>query len=359
MEGLLVHFILLVACIGLGAMFTGSEIALVSLAPTQVRRIIDREGRRGKRLLVWEREHDKILITIAIGTNIVNMAAAAVAVTIFARALPNLTLDSAAALSTVIMTVVVLIVGEITPKLLAKRHAVTIALCVMPFLIVLAKVVSPLSSALWFIARMLLRILGKEEREAHSIALSREEIRAHFDLVKKEGVLTEKENKMLNAILKLSEIKVRDIMVSRMEMACLDIGTDYHNVLDFVQKTGFSRIPVYKGSVENIKGILMAKDILSYWDQKTFRLSTMIRPAYFVPDMIPIDNLLRDFISKRIHLAIVVNEYGGVEGLVSLEDVIEEITGDIQDEYDMPGLLLQQARQKARNFPSLGVEKGT
>jgi len=352
MELPVIHLLLFALFVGLGAVFSSAEIALVSLTPTQVRRVIRKEGERGKRLMIWERDHDKILITITICTNIVNMASSAIAVTIFVRALPSVTLDTAAALSTFSTTIIVLIIGEITPKLLGKRHSVPIALATMPLLIFLSKVLKPMASALWSVSRMLLRIVGKEKRDVTSHELVREEIRAHFDLVRKEGVLTEKENKMLDAILKLGETKVRDIMVGRMDMAALEISTDYKGVLDLVRRTGFSRIPVYKGTIENIKGILMAKDILSWWDQKSFRLASIIRPAYFVPDMVTIDNLLRDFINKKIHVAVVVNEYGGVEGLVTLEDVIEEITGDIQDEFDQPSMLLQQARRKATSIPA-------
>lgn len=345
-----IHLLLFAGFVGLGAFFSSAEIALVSLTPTQVRRVIKKEGPRGRRLVIWERDHDKILITITICTNVVNMASSAIAVTIFVRALPSLTLDTAAALSTFSTTILVLVVGEITPKLLGKRHAVAIALATMPLLTSLARVLNPVASALWCVSRALLRVVGKEELDVTSHELVREEIRAHFDLVKKEGVLTEKENKMLEAILRLGETKVRDIMIGRMEMATLEISTGYQQVLDLVRRTGFSRIPVYKGAIENIKGILMAKDILSWWDQKSFRLASIIRPAYFVPDMVTIDNLLRDFINKKIHVAVVVNEYGGVEGLVTLEDVIEEITGDIQDEFDQPSMLLQQARQKATSI---------
>jgi CBS domain containing-hemolysin-like protein len=221
----------------------------------------------------------------------------------------------------------------------------------MPFLIFLAKMISPLSTTLWKVSRVILRVLGKEKREIHSSETGREEIKAFFELVKKEGVLTAKENKMLNSILRLREIKVRDIMINRMNMVCLEINTGYAEVLECVRKTGYSRIPVYKGDVENIRGVLMAKDILSYWDQKSFQLFSIIRPVTYVPEVITIDHLLREFINKNTHLAVVVNEYGGVEGLVTLEDVIEEITGEIQDEFDTASILLKKVRQKAFDAP--------
>ncbi len=350
MEGVIGHIVVLAILVGLSGLFSSSEIALVNLSPSQIRRLIKQEGGRGKRLIVWEREHDRILITIAIGNNLVNIAASAVAVTIFVYTLPKISLDSAAALATFTTTLLVLVFGEITPKLLAKRHSVTIALAVMPVLIFLATIIRPASNALWFVSKMLLRLVGKEELEDHPVALGREEIRHHFDLVKKEGFLTEKENRMLNAILRLGETRVRDIMVSRINMACLEITTGCGEAIEFVKKTGFSRIPVYRGDIEHIQGVLMAKDILSQWGQQSFQLSSIIRPAYYVPEMVTIDNLLRDFINMKIHVGIVVNEYGGVEGLVTLEDVIEEITGEIYDEFDVPSLMLKKARQKAFNL---------
>ncbi|MCD6352740.1 MAG: HlyC/CorC family transporter [Proteobacteria bacterium] len=349
MEAVIIHIILLVVFIGLSGLFSSSEIALINLTPSQVRRIIKQDTQRGKRLIPWEKDHDRILITIATWNNLVNIAASATVVTIFIHTFPKISVDSAAAIATFVTTLLVLMFGEITPKLLAKRHSVAISLTVMPLLIFLAKLIYPLVNALWMVSRLLLRILGKEEGETQPLTSAREEIKAHFDLVKKDGVLTEKENKMLTSILRLGEIKVRDIMVNRINMVCLDIKTGYKKVLDCVQKTGYSRIPVYQGDVEKIKGILLAKDILSYWNKKGFRLSSIIRPVFYVPDMITIDRLLREFMHKKTHLAIVVNEYGGVEGLVTLEDVIEEITGEIQDEFDTASLLMKKARQKALN----------
>ena len=335
--------------IGLSGLFSSSEIALVNLTPSQVRRIIKQDTHHGNRLIFWEKDPDRILITIAIWNNLVNIAASATAVTIFIRTFPQISIDSAAAIATFATTLLVLIFGEVTPKLLAKRHSVAISLRVMPFLVFLSKLISPISNTLGKVSRGILRILGKEKREIYPSESRREEIKALLDLVKKEGVLSGRENKMLGSILRLGETKVRDIMINRMNMLCLEISTPYTDVLDWVRKTGYSRIPVYEGDVENMKGILLAKDILSYWNQKSFRLSSIIRPVSYVPEVVTIDHLLRGFINNKTHMAIVVNEYGGVEGLVTLEDVIEEITGEIQDEFDMDSLLMKKARRKAFN----------
>ncbi|MFH0812941.1 MAG: CNNM domain-containing protein, partial [Pseudomonadota bacterium] len=285
----------------------------------------------------------KILITIAIGNNLANIAASATAVTIFIHTFPKISVDSAAALATLVTTVLVLIFAEITPKLLGKRHSVTISLRAIPVLSFLGRVLNPASNTVWKISRGMLRIIGKEKREIYPSESHREEIKALLELVKKEGVLSERENKMLMSILHLGKTKVRDIMVNRMNMVCLELKTNYAHVLDCIRKTGFSRIPVYDENVDTIKGILMVKDILSYWDQKSFRLASLIRPVKYVPEIITIDHLLRDLINNKTHLAIVVNEYGEVEGLVTLEDVIEEITGEIQDEFDTDSLVMKKA----------------
>ena len=342
MDGITTNIILLCLFIGTSALFSASEIALVNLTPTQVRRLIKQDARRGRYLIYWEKNPDKILITIAIANNLMNIAASATTVTIFIRTLPQITIDSAAAIATFVTTLLVLIFGEITPKLLAKRHSVRISLGAIIPLIFLGKALKPFSNLIWRFSRGILRTIGKESREVYPFESHREEIRALLELGKKEGVLSEKENKMLMSILHLGEIKVQEIMVNRMNMVCLEINTNYTEVLELVRKSGFSRIPVYEKRLENIKGILMAKDILSYWDQKSFPLTSIIRPAKFMPEVITIDRALREFTTTQTHLAIVVNEYGEVEGLVTLEDVIEEITGDIQDEFDAESILAKK-----------------
>ncbi|MBN2466849.1 MAG: HlyC/CorC family transporter [Deltaproteobacteria bacterium] len=347
MEGVIVHLLFLIIFIGMSGIFSSSEIALVNLTPSQVRRIIKQGTPRGRRLLFWERDHDRILITIAVWNNLANIAASATTVTIFVHTFPKISVDSAAALATFATTILVLIFGEITPKLLAKRYSVAIAVNLMPLLIFLAMLIRPVTMSFWTLSRALLRMIGKEKGEAYPATSAREEIMAYFDIGKKNGVLTDKENKMLTSILRLGTIRVRDIMVNRMSMVCLEVNSSHRTVLECLQTSGYSRIPVYQGDIENIKGILLAKDILAYWDQKSFRLASLIRPATYVPEVITIDHLLRELMQKQTHMAIVVNEYGEVEGLATLEDVIEEITGDIQDEFDSSSIQVKKAAHKA------------
>jgi CBS domain containing-hemolysin-like protein len=340
-KGIVPHLFLLFIFLGLSGLFAASEIALVNLTPSQVRRIVKQGTRHSRRLVFWERDPDKILITISIVTTLVNIAASATTVTIFVHVMPQISVDSAAVIATFVATLLLLIFGEITPKLLGKRHPVTVSIGVLPILLFLGKIVHPISKVVLKLSRSILSFLGKESQEIFPPESHREEIKALLELVKKE-VVSERENKMLMSILRLEETKVRDIMVNRMNMVCLEINTPYEEVLEIVRNNGFSRIPVYEKNLENIKGILMAKDILSCWDEKNFQLASLMRPAKFTPEVITIDRALREFITTQTHLAIVVNEYGEVEGLVTLEDVIEEITGEIQDEFDTESILVKK-----------------
>jgi CBS domain containing-hemolysin-like protein len=340
-KGIVPHLFLLFIFLGLSGLFAASEIALVNLTPSQVRRIVKQGTRHSRRLVFWERDPDKILITISIVTTLVNIAASATTVTIFVHVMPQISVDSAAVIATFVATLLLLIFGEITPKLLGKRHPVTVSIGVLPILLFLGKIVHPISKVVLKLSRSILSFLGKESQEIFPPESHREEIKALLELVKKE-VVSERENKMLMSILRLEETKVRDIMVNRMNMVCLEINTPYEEVLEIVRNNGFSRIPVYEKNLENIKGILMAKDILSCWDEKSFQLASLMRPAKFTPEVITIDRALREFITTQTHLAIVVNEYGEVEGLVTLEDVIEEITGEIQDEFDTESILVKK-----------------
>ena len=340
-KGIAPHLFLLFVFLGLSGLFAASEIALVNLTPSQVRRIVKQGTRHSRRLVFWERDPDKILITISIVTTLVNIAASATTVTIFVHVMPQISVDSAAVIATFVATLLLLIFGEITPKLLGKRHPVTVSIGVLPILLFLGKIVHPISKVVLKLSRSILSFLGKESQEIFPPESHREEIKALLELVKKE-VVSERENKMLMSILRLEETKVRDIMVNRMNMVCLEMNTPYEEVLEIVRNSGFSRIPVYEKNLENIKGILMAKDILSCWDEKSFQLASLMRPAKFTPEVITIDRALREFITTQTHLAIVVNEYGEVEGLVTLEDVIEEITGEIQDEFDTESILVKK-----------------
>jgi len=341
-KGIVPHLFLLFIFLGLSGLFAASEIALVNLTPSQIRRIVKQGTRHSRRLVFWEQDPDKILITISIVTNLVNIAASATTVTIFVHIIPHISVDSAAVIATFVATLLLLIFGEITPKLFGKRHPVTVSIGVLPMLLFLGKIFNPLSKVVLKLSRSILSFLGKESQEIFPLESHREEIKALLELVKKEGVVSERENKMLMSILRLEETKIRDIMVNRMNMIGLEINTPYEEVLEIVRKTGSSRIPVYEKNLENIKGILMAKDILSYWDQKKFQLASLMRPAKFMPEVITIDRALREFITTQTHLAIVVNEYGEVEGLVTLEDVIEEIIGEIQDEFDTESILVKK-----------------
>lgn len=341
-KGIVPHLFLLFIFLGLSGLFAAAEIALVNLTPSQVRRIVKQGTRHSRRLVFWEREPDKILITIAIVTDLVNIAASATTVTIFVRVIPRISIDSAAVIATFAATLLLLIFGEITPKLLGKRHPVTVSTNVLPIILFLGKIVNPLGKIVLKVSRNILSLLGKESQEIFPPESHREEIKALLELVKKEGVVSERENKMLISILRLEETKIRDIMVNRMNMVALEINTSYEQVLDTVRRSGFSRIPVYEKDLENVKGILMAKDILSCWEQKKFQLASLMRPAKFLPEMITINRALREFITTQTHLLIVVNEYGEVEGLVTLEDVIEEITGEIEDEFDTESILVKK-----------------
>ena len=340
-KGIVPHLFLLFIFLGLSGLFAASEIALVNLTPSQVRRIVKQGTRHSRRLVFWERDPDKILITISIVTTLVNIAASATTVTIFVHVMPHISVDSAAVIATFVATLLLLIFGEITPKLLGKRHPVTVSIGVLPILLFLGKIVHPISKVVLKLSRSILSFLGKESQEIFPPESHREEIKALLELVKKE-VVSERENKMLMSILRLEETKVRDIMVNRMNMVGLEMNTPYEEVLEIVRNSGFSRIPVYEKNLENIKGILMAKDILSCWNEKSFQLASLMRPAKFTPEVITIDRALREFISTQTHLAIVINEYGEVEGLVTLEDVIEEITGEIQDEFDTESILVKK-----------------
>jgi putative hemolysin len=190
------------------------------------------------------------------------------------------------------------------------------------------------------VSRLLTRFIkGEEERPI----ISEDEIRSIISVGEETGVVAKEQRRMLHGIFELSQIRVRDVMIPRTEVAGIDVNTPFEDVLRLTQQARHSRFPVFEESLDNVVGIIHSKDILNYVDRpQEFSIREVARPPYFVPESKPIETLLQSFRRKRVHLAVVVDEYGGVEGIVTLEDIVEEIVGEIQDEYDVEEVLIRE-----------------
>ena len=337
--GLFILFIIL------SAFFSGSESAYFSITAIDLRKLRE-EGERSKgfrRVVKLLETPRRLLMIILIGNTMVNVAASTVAVLFTRNVIFKGTMGNTGSILIVIVvvTLVILIFSEVSPKVFAVKQAIPFALHVSLPLTAVVKVFTPISFLFEKIAQGFSSLLGVRSEAPF---VNEEELKTLFEVGEEKGALDKTEREMIHSIFEFGETVVKEIMIPRMDMVCLEKDTSIKNVLKLVKEKGHSRIPVYDETVDNITGILFVKDIIPFMRGKREvpSLTDLVRNVYFVPESKMIDELLKEFQKERIHMAIVVDEYGGTAGLITLEDVLEEIVGEIRDEYDREKPLLRQ-----------------
>lgn len=307
---------------------SASEVAFFSLKPNDINRIKEGNHPSDSVILDLLNNSEFLLATILIANNFVN-----VAIVMLCTYGINEWLDFSNVpmlgfvLETIVLTFLLLLFGEIMPKIYAKQNTLPFIHKAAPTLLNIQKICKPLAALLVHSTSTINKTLAKKKYD-----ISVDELSKALELTSK-AIPEEKE--MLAEIIKFYNKTADEIMTSRLDMEDLDIKANFKEVIDTIIKCGYSRIPVYSGTEDNIKGILYTKDLLPYLDKpETFRWQSLIRPAYFVPETKKIDDLLEEFRTNKIHMAIVVDEFGGTSGIVTMEDILEEIVGEISDEYD-------------------------
>ncbi len=228
-----------------------------------------------------------------------------------------------------VVTFIILFFGEVVPKNFANQHNVRFAQTTARALFAFEKIFSPLSSLLISVTNI---IEKNVEKKGHNITV--DELNQALEITTGDDT-TDEEKGILKGIVNFSTLSVKQVMKSRMDITALDIEMDFHELMDKINKSGYSRIPIYRETVDKIEGILYIKDLIGHIDkEEDFSWQTLLRPGFFVPENKKVDTLLKDFQDQRVHMAIVVDEYGGTSGLITLEDIIEEIVGEINDEFD-------------------------
>ncbi len=327
---ILVSLVVLLVLLFFSAMVSGSEIGFFSLGPQHLEKLKQSTSGRGKLILKLLERPKRLLATILIANNFVNVAIVILS-TFIASQWFNLSSFPVLAfiVQVVVITALILLLGEILPKMYASVYPVRFSKSMAGVLNVFIKMFYPLSSIL---VRSTSFLDNRVARKSH--VLSRSELSDAIELT--AGESTPKEGKkILQGIVKFGDIEVKEIMHSRVDVVALDIEATYTEVMRLIVESGFSRIPVYKESFDNIQGILYVKDLLPHLEKsKQYKWQELLRDAFFVPENKKINDLLQEFQEKKIHLAIVVDEYGGTSGIITLEDVIEEIVGEITDESD-------------------------
>lgn len=343
----LAYTIIFVVLLLFSAFFSGSETAFFSLNKSTLEKLSKSKKGAARQVAVLLEEPKKLLITIVIGNTSANVAIASFAAILTSRIGSQGGFNTYLILlvNVVVVTFVILFFSEIMPKITAVKNAKNVAQRLAYPLTFFYYLFFPVTGIFHLFTEMFTSTLGFQKNKYH---LSDDELRTLVDIGEEKGALLKEEKEMIHSIMEMSETVAREIMVPRTDMLGIDKKATLNQVFHVVKDKLHSRIPVFDESVDNITGILYLKDLLPYIkkrNQADFDLAKLVHTPYYVPEQKKINELLREFQKERIHMAIVVDEYGGTSGIVTLEDVIEEIVGEIQDEYDSETPLFQKINE--------------
>jgi Mg2+/Co2+ transporter CorB len=325
----------IIALIIVSAFFSGSETGLTTASRARLTEMERRGSKRAGTVLKLTSMPERLIGALLLGNTLANITASAVAT----AALVKVFGDSGAVIASVALTVVILIFAEVMPKTYAIAYPDRVATAVAPIMRLFVAILGPIVMTVEYIVKKTLAIFGVDTSNVESILSAHDEIRGAIDLHQKEGTIVKKDRDMLGGILDLKDLEVMDIMVHRTKMKMLDASDPMPDIIKQVLKSGNTRLPVWKDNPDNIIGILHAKSLYAAaqendGDASKLKLEDIVSPAWFVPDTRPLTDQLNAFLRRKTHFAIVVDEYGEVQGLITLEDIIEEIVGDIKDEFD-------------------------
>ncbi len=342
--GSLVELLIIAVLIGLNGVFVAAEIALVTVRRSRIRQLSDEGDRRAKRVARMTQKPAGLLATIQLGITFIGFLAAAFAGASIAGhiadGLQEIGLSASAdivalLIVTLMVSLVTIVFGELVPKTLALAHAERYALTLSRPVEVLGRVLGPVVWFLTTVTHGVTRMLGVRDVSSDD-AITSEELLILVERGSEQGTIEAEEEQMIGGVLELGEQRAHEVMVARVDMVALEADASLSQIVDVIVGEGHSRIPVYEGNIDNIIGMLYAKDLLPYLvgDDRTPEIRALLRTPLFVPESMLVDDLLRSLQRRRVHIAIVLDEHGGTAGLVTIEDLLEEIVGEIQDEYD-------------------------
>ncbi|MCI7223255.1 hemolysin family protein [Fusobacterium sp.] len=328
------NVLILVILILLSGFFSASETALTAYRSNNLEKLDVEKKRRVYELLKqWLKEPNAMLTGLLIGNNIVNILASSIATVVIVNYFGQK--SSSVLLATAIMTVLILIFGEITPKLIARNNSSSIAEFVITIVYIIAFIFKPIIAFLMVISKLIGRILGINMTSSQMM-ITEEDIISFVNVGNAEGIIEEDEKEMIHSIVTLGETTAKEVMTPRTSMLAFEGSKTINEVWDEIIENGFSRIPVYNETIDDIIGVVYVKDLMEHIKNGDLNLpiSQFVRNAYYVPETKSIIEILKEFRKLQVHIAMVLDEYGGIVGLVTIEDLIEEIVGDIRDEYD-------------------------
>ena len=323
------QFGVIIILIGLSAFFSSAETALTTCNRIRMMSLSDEGNKRAKTLLKVVENSGKMLSTILIGNNIVNLSASALMTTLTTRVFGS----QAVGLATGVLTLLILIFGEITPKTMATINPDRLALAYAPIIHLLMKLLTPViflvnkfSQAVLFITRV--------DPNAKNRTMTENELRTIVDVSHEDGVIETEEKQMIYNVFDFGDSQAKDVMVPRIDMCFIDVESPLEDLMKTIREETYTRYPVYEGDIDNVIGVLNVKDLLLAEHKSPFDLRSLLREAYFTYEHKSTSELLMDMRQQSNNFAIVLDEYGATAGLITLEDLLEEIVGEIRDEYD-------------------------
>jgi len=337
--------IILIILLMCSALISGAEVALFSLTKSNIDEGIEKRSPAMLIIATLLERPKKLLATILVANNFINIAIVLLFAYIGETLFSSITSTLFRFLVEVVSaTFLILLFGEIIPKIYASRNSVKFSSFMARPLRFLDVVFSPLSLPMRFVTIQIQNKFGKQRSN-----LSVDQLSQALELTNDEDT-TKEEQKLLQGIVSFGNTDTKQVMRPRMDLFALNINTPYETIIKEIIDNGYSRIPVYEENIDTIKGVLYVKDLLPHLNKKTFDWTTILREPFFVPENKKLDDLMVEFQTKKVHLAVVVDEYGGTSGLVSLEDIIEEIVGDISDEYDDDDLIYTKLNNNNYSF---------
>lgn len=324
------QIIALVFLVAMSAVFSSSETAITSVSKIKVRQLDQKDNKNAHLLKKLHDNMQTTISTILIGNNIVNIAASSIATILFT----NIFHQNGALISTVVMTVFVLIFGEVLPKTIAQYKNKSVALKFSRFIYFLTIIFKPIVKVLNILTRLIIKLFVGEDED--SSTLTEEELKTLVEVSEEEGVLKNQETEIMINALELKETLAVDIMTPRTSMASVDIEDAESDLKEIIKNITYSRIPVYEDNIDDIIGVLHIKELAHkiIEDDRDFKVRDILKPAFYAYEYIPVVDLFKQMRTKNISISIIIDEYGGTSGIVTMEDILEELVGEIDDEYD-------------------------
>ena len=320
-------WVALVILVGFSAFFSASETAFSSLNQIRLKSRAEDGDSSAARVLAMAEQYDKLLSTILIGNNIVNIAAASIGTILFTRMLGA---ERGATVSTIVLTIIVLIFGEVTPKSLAKEMPEKVATAVSPFLVVLMALMTPLT---WLFTQWK-KLLGHFVHSGEADTITEGELMTMVSEAENDGELTDRESELIRSAIEFDDVEVEEILTPRVDVVAVEDDIPLEELAQTFAESGYSRLPVYHGTIDNIIGVVHEKDFYIARLKKATKIDDLVVPTLYTTGSTQISQLLRTLREQHHHLAVVVDEYGGTEGIITLADILEELVGEIWDEHD-------------------------